>query len=313
MKRILALGGAHLDRRGRIAGVTAPGASNPGTWIEEAGGGAFNVARNLALLGHEVTMVSPRGGDAAAEKVAEAAAAAGVIDRPFVFLDRTTPSYTAILERDGNLVVALADMDLYRLFTPRRLRVRALRETIERTDLIVCDANLPADTLATLATLTGRLDIPLAGIAISPAKVTRFRDALPGLACLFMNGAEATALCGSPGATPGDWPDLLRRSTLASGVVTDGGRALAAFSPAESLTLTPPPLEGLADVTGAGDALAAGTLDALLRGRPLGEAVRRGVAASRITLRSPQAVSPELSLDALERETALVGAPEKVL
>lgn len=52
------------------------------------------------------------------EAVAEAARQAGVEDTPFTFLDRRTPSYTAILERDGNLVIALADMDLYKLFTP---------------------------------------------------------------------------------------------------------------------------------------------------------------------------------------------------
>ena len=117
----LVLGGAHVDRRGRIVGETAPGASNPGRWFVEAGGGGFNAARNLARLGHRVRLISPRGGDSEGALVEAAALAAGVEDTPFTFLDRTTPSYTAILERDGNLVVALADMDLYRYFTPRRL------------------------------------------------------------------------------------------------------------------------------------------------------------------------------------------------
>lgn len=109
-KKILVLGGAHIDRRGRISGETAPGASNPGTWFEEPGGGGFNAARNLARLGFQVTMISPRGGDPMGETVGEAADFAGIDDRPFVFLDRKTPSYTAIIEKDGNLVIALADM-----------------------------------------------------------------------------------------------------------------------------------------------------------------------------------------------------------
>jgi sugar/nucleoside kinase (ribokinase family) len=108
--KILVLGGAHIDRRGRIAGETAPGASNPGSWFEEPGGGGFNAARNLARLGFDVTMISPRGGDPIGEMVSEAADFAGISDRPFVFLDRKTPSYTAIIEKDGNLVIALADM-----------------------------------------------------------------------------------------------------------------------------------------------------------------------------------------------------------
>ncbi|MCF6368453.1 carbohydrate kinase family protein [Rhizobium halophilum] len=312
-KQILVLGGAHLDRRGRISGDTAMGASNPGHWIEEIGGGGFNVARNLARLGHDVTMVSPRGGDATAEAVARAAEAAGVVDRPFVFLDRATPSYTAILERDGNLVIALADMDLYRFFSPRRLRVRTLRQAIATADMIVCDANLPAETLTALAAQAKQAGVPVAGIAISPAKVVRFREALPDLACLFMNAAEAAALSGERVAAIEEWPSILRERKLQAAVVTNGGRPLAAYSHGETCTFRPPPLTEVADVTGAGDALAAGTLDALLRSLPLENAVARGIAASRITLRSPHAVAPDLSLEALEQEAALVGTSEKVL
>ncbi len=311
-KRILVLGGAHLDRRGRITGATTIAASNPGSWEEDIGGGAFNVARNLALLGHDVTMVSPRGGDAAADRVAAAAEAVGVVDRPFVFLDRATPSYTAIIERDGNLVIALADMELYRFFTPRRLRVRALREKIETADLIVCDANLPAETLAELSVMAEQSAVPIAGIAISPAKVVRFLAALPRLSWLFMNAAEATALAGARAATAGHWPTLLRPLQLHAAVITEGGRALTAYSAFEDYVVTPPPVTDISDVTGAGDALAAGTLDALLEGASLELAVTRGICASRITLRSSQAVAPDISPEAVAHEAALVGASEKV-
>lgn len=310
--RIVVLGGAHLDRRGRIAGETAPGASNPGSWQEDVGGGAFNVARNLALLGHDVQMISPRGGDAAGEKVTAAALAAGIDDTPFVFLDRATPSYTAILERDGNLVIALADMDLYRLFTPRRLRTRSLRDAIARADLIVCDANLPSETLSALTALAREKNLPIAGIAISPAKVVHFENCLPDLTYLFMNAAEATALAGRRALHAGEWPELLRIRGLRGGVVTRGGDELAAFSDAGSFTVRPPATPEIADVTGAGDALAAGTLDALLSGRPLAQSLRFGIAASRITLASPHAVAPEFNRDLLRREAALVANPETI-
>ncbi|CAD7045153.1 carbohydrate kinase [Pseudorhizobium endolithicum] len=311
-KRILVLGGAHLDRRGRIAGETTAGASNPGSWREDVGGGAFNVARNLARLGHVVELVSPRGGDAAGEKVATAALEAGIEDRPFVFLDRATPSYTAILEGDGNLVIALADMALYDLFTPRRLRVRSLREAIGRADLIVCDGNLPAATLAALAAEARRHGVPVAGIAISPAKVIRFRDALPCVDCLFMNTAEALVLAGPSPEADLSWPDLLRPLGLESGVVTSGAGQIVAFAGDETFALQPPPVSDISDVTGAGDALAAGTLDALLHGCPLPDALVSGVAASRITLASPYAVAPELDRDLLRSAAARVVSPAAV-
>ena len=39
--RILAVGGAHVDRRGQVSGAFVPGASNPGTLREDFGAGRF--------------------------------------------------------------------------------------------------------------------------------------------------------------------------------------------------------------------------------------------------------------------------------
>ncbi len=207
-KSVLVLGGAHIDRRGRIFGDTVAGASNPGAWFEEAGGGGFNAARNLARLGFDVRLISPRGGDATGEMVAEAARQAGVDDRPFIFLDRKTPSYTAIIENDGNLVIALADMELYRFFVPRRLAVRSVRDAFDAADLIVCDANLPEETLGAIAERAAGCGKPLAAIAISPAKVVRLRPCLAGIDYLFLNQAEAAALTGGVADDPRQWVEL---------------------------------------------------------------------------------------------------------
>ncbi|MBW9062096.1 carbohydrate kinase family protein [Rhizobium herbae] len=308
--KVSIFGGAHIDRRGRISGATAPGASNPGSWFEEAGGGGFNAARNLARLGLEVCMISPRGGDAAGNTVAEAAAAAGVIDNPFVFLDRKTPSYTAILENDGNLVIALADMDLYRLFSPRRLQQRAMRELVSASDLIVTDANLPEETLASLIERAAQEAKPIAAIAISPAKVVRLANSLAGLSFLFMNEAEARALTGSDVTEAAEWPALLQAAGLSGGVITRGGRRALAFRQGQAVAVTPPALDALGDVTGAGDALAAGFLAAYLGGEPLDMCLRSGVAAAGITVRSPLAVSEKMSREMLGEAIRLVPPAE---
>ncbi len=309
-KTILVMGGAHVDRRGRIAGETTPGASNPGGWFVEAGGGAFNAARNLARLGHAVRLVSPRGGDADGDIVAAAAAAAGIEDTPVTFLDRATPSYTAIIERDGNLVIALADMDLYRLFSPRRLQQRAMREAVAAAGLILTDANLPAETLGAMAKAAAEARVPIAGIAISPAKVVRFEQTLSALAFLFMNEAEARTLTGATPENPADWPKALRAAGLAAGVVTRGGRGVIAFDAKGAALVTPPEIPALGDVTGAGDSLASGFVSAWLAGRDLGEALRHGAAAAAITVRSPLAVAEEMSQAALAAALSLVPQAE---
>ncbi|MBW0370457.1 carbohydrate kinase family protein [Ensifer adhaerens] len=307
---IAVFGGAHIDRRGRISGTTAPGSSNPGSWFEEAGGGGFNAARNLARLGHSVRMISTRGGDAAGEMVTAAAAAAGVIDSPLTFLDRQTPSYTAILENDGNLVIALADMELYRLFSPRQLQRRALREVIAASKLVLTDANLPEETIAALAQSAAGNRRIVAGIAVSPAKVIRYRPCLSHLSFLFMNESEARALTGKEAAEAEEWPALLRGLGINGGVVTRGGRAVVAFEGDSACVVVPPALPALADVTGAGDALASGFLSARLAGRNIADCLRHGIAAAGLTLRSPLAASEEMSAANLEQALALVPTPQ---
>lgn len=310
MKKILVLGGAHIDRRGMIETETAPGASNPGSWMEEAGGGGFNAARNLSRLGFQVRIIAPRGGDVTGEAVAEAARQADVEDTPFTFLDRRTPSYTAILERDGNLVIALADMDLYKLFTPRRLKIRAVREAITTSDILLCDANLPEDTLTALGLIARTCEKPLAAIAISPAKAVKLKPALGDIDILFMNEAEARALTGETAANARDWPDILRKAGLSGGVVTRGASEVVAFRGTEKAILHPPLIREVKDVTGAGDAMASGYLAAIAEGKAIGEALRRGAAAAAITVQSPFATSQDLSKDSVDAMLGLVPQAE---
>ena len=309
-KIITVIGGAHIDRRGRIGGETKPGSSNPGQWFEEAGGGGFNAARDLALLGHKVTMISASGGDAAGEMVAEAAERAGVTLSNFIFLDRQTPSYTAILEKDGNLVIALADMALYDLMTPRRLTMRSLRDQLDRSDLVICDANLPGDTILALATTLADKNIPLAAIGVSPAKVMRLKKSLSLISFAFMNEAEAKALSGLEPQDAQTWPDIMRELGLRSGAMTRGMKPTIAWNGNDAAELTPPSVETIGDVTGAGDAFAAGALHAFTQGMVLAEMMRHGSALALLTVLSPLAVPEELDQELFAESLTLVPDPE---
>lgn len=312
MKRILVIGGAHLDRRGMIEGPAHLHASNPGRWLVQPGGGAFNAASALARLGNAVTLIAPRGGDTAGELVAAAVEEAGIEDRPVVFLDRATPTYTAILDERGDLVVALADMALYDAFRPRQCDRRQLREAIAGADFVLTDANLSADTLAALASRCREAGTPLAAIAISPAKVVRLKPALPDLACLFMNSREAAALAGADEGN-GHWPERLRAEGLRSAVISSGADAVVAYDEDGVWRIRPPRVESVVDVTGAGDALAGATLSALAAGNPLESAVCDGIAAAAIAVGSADSAPASIHPQSLAKMRArLPSTPEPV-
>lgn len=302
--KILAVGGAHVDRRGRMTAPFVPGASIPGAMSEEVGGGAFNALRGAVRRGAAGSLMSVRGGDAAGEAVAAEILANGITDLSAVFLDRATPSYTALLDRDGDVVAALADMGLYELAFPKQMRRAKLREAIGMVDAVLCDANLPEAALWRLAEVAQ--PTPLFAIAISPAKAVRLRPILDQLSCLFMNRREAAVLAGtSADAEPAEIMRGLRSAGLQRSVITAGGSAVFAYDNERLSIIAPPAPRQVVDVTGAGDALAGATTVALLRGLPLDAALRQGIAAAILAIESASAV-PELDQTAFDAVLALV-------
>lgn len=305
---ILALGGAHIDRRGQIAGTYVPAASNPGMMREDVGGVVFNALRSVVKRGVPASLISVRGGDAAADTVASAIDNAGITDLSVVFLDRTTPSYTALIDAEGELIVGLADMALYDLAFPKQIRRSKVREAIAAADAILCDANLPTAALERLVALAG--DRPVFAIAVSPAKVVRLAPLLSDLSLLFMNRREAAALVRAEMSGEA-LVDALRQVGLNAGVITAGSAPVLGFDDAGIFEIDPPAPRRVADVTGAGDALTGATVAALLHGLPLRAALREGVAAAMLAVESAEAV-PSLTTANFTQALALVPEAREV-
>jgi pseudouridine kinase len=289
---LFAIGGAHIDRRGQIAGDHAPGASNPGSMREEVGGGVFNAAAAARQMGARVLFLSARGGDAQGEAVARAVEEAGLEDLSSVFLDRRTATYTAILDRHGDVITALADMSIYETALPRQITRRKTRDAIAESGALLADANMPAESIRRLLALAeGK---PVFMIAISPAKVLRLQDLLGGLHCLFMNMREAKALTGfGPGQDCGETQIFSRLAELGlkRAVVTNGPGEVLLLEGGAVTALTPPAARQIADVTGAGDALAGVAAAMMMEGKGLIPSVRAGIAAAVATIESRSAIA----------------------
>jgi sugar/nucleoside kinase (ribokinase family) len=275
---------------------------------EDVGGVVFNALRSVVKRGVSASLISVRGGDAAADTVASAIDNAGIADLSVVFLDRTTPSYTALIDADGELIVGLADMALYDLAFPKQIRRAKVREAVGVADAILCDANLPTAALERLVALAG--DRPVFAIAVSPAKVVRLTPLLDQLSVLFMNRREAAALVGAE-LSGEALVDALRRIGLNAGVVTAGSAPVLGFDGIGIFEIAPPAPRKIADVTGAGDALTGATVAALLRGLPLRAALREGVAAAMLAIESPQAV-PSFTAGNFTEALALVPEAREV-
>lgn len=310
LPQLFAVGGAHIDRRGRVRGAHVAEASNPGTMREEAGGGVFNAARMAVQRGVSVSLLSLRGGDAAGQRVAMAIEDAGIADFSATFLDRTTPSYTAILSETGDLIIGLADMELYEIAFARQLRRRKIRDATAEADALLCDANMPAEAVELLAGLA--TEKPFFAIAISPAKVKRLQSIMNALSCLFMNRREASSLAGLPVETPPRAAaERLDAMGLKAGVISSGSAPALCFEEGRLFEIAPPTPARVVDVTGAGDALAGACIAALMRGLPLAEAAREGMAAAMLAVESEEA-APKITPAAFRAALELVPPPSAI-
>jgi len=268
-------GAAHIDRIGVFSGAALPGKSNPGTVRETVGGAALNVASSLAALGAQVSLSSAISTDEAGAQICRIATERRIkLQALPCSAVHPTATYTALLGTDGELIIALADMEIYAAAIVEQA-------VIAGEDWLTVDANLPADAIGALLQ---KPSAHVAGMTVSAAKAGRLRPHLDRLDLLFTNRAEAAALVDAPVDEP---LETLARTIAARGcrraVISDGERPLAVIDNGAFAELS---VAGAAvvDVTGAGDALAAGTLFALGKGASFIDAVQTGIAASHAVL-----------------------------
>lgn len=278
--RIACIGGAHLDRHGVLKQPLVQGTSNPGNVSCSFGGVARNVAENLARLGREVMLVSRVGDDDVGRQLISQIRDLGVDTSQVGVASRQTGSYTAILQPEGELVLGLADMDIYEEISPAVLE--SALPSLRQCDGWFVDANLPVATLDWLA--SQRSTQWLAADAVSVPKAIRLRGILNGISPLFLNQAQA---------------GVLDTSQCRSGVITLGAGGLVAWVASTTRTMPALPAQPL-DVTGAGDALIAATLFGLTEGLDLFDAAKLGLAAAAITVESASSVSSELCSASLQ-------------
>ncbi len=291
---IACIGAAHSDRMARCREKFVRRASNPVTVSSAHGGVARNVALNLARLGQRVKLVSALGADKEGTEIANELTAAGIdLGDTEHIAGRVTASYTAVLDRKGELLCGLADADIYEVLDGARLK--ALAPGLVAWPLWALDANLPEAGIAALAASAPE-GVRLAALAVSPAKAPRLTPHLARFDMLFANRAEAAALLGTPVETAAEAvaaADNLRAQGPTMVFVTLGDEGVTVASE-ETCEIYPAPTCNVVSVNGAGDAFAAGVMAAHITGAPLAEAVARGLAAASLTAASGDTCSADL-------------------
>jgi len=292
------VGGANMDVKAWSTHVLVPSTSNPGTTVVAPGGVGRNVAENLARLGTPVHLVAAVGPDLLGDQLIAATAAAGVHVDHVRRGVHPTGTYTAVLDADGELAVAVSDMAATDALAPAD--VHAAGDLIAGAALLVLDGNLAPETVGCALDLAAAAAVRVVLEPVSVPKAARLAGRLRSgrpVYAVTPNVDELAALTGRPTGTDEQVRDAMQ-TLHGAGVelvwvrLGERGSLLSGPGVVEAL---PAPAAAVRDVTGAGDAMLAAFCHAVLGGAAPTDAAAYGHAAAALTVASPHTVRPDLT------------------
>ena len=303
-RSICCIGGMTLDSTLRLLEPGILGTSNPVQSLKARGGVARNVAENLARLGVSCQLISVVGSDEAGRSILKSTAAqdvdTGLVQKS---LREPTGTCTTVMQPDGELFVSFADMGICGLMDRDFIQNRWLQ--IGNATLVFADTNLPAESLSYLITGCREHGLKLVLDAVSTSKARNLPLSLHGVDMLFCNTSEARAMLGDDIAkdVEGMARALCQRGA-ASTIVTAGADGIS-FATNEGYVALPAAPARVVDVSGAGDALVAGTLYGRLMDYDPVTSLRIGLNAAAMTVACEGGTCPELSVEAVTRGLGL--------
>jgi pseudouridine kinase len=303
---VTCIGAANLDRKLRSLAGIALHTSNPASQSESFGGVARNIAENLARLGTPVALLTATGKDSSGAALLAHAQGLGIDTGGTLQIEgAASGTYTAVLDQDGEMVVALADMALYDRLDPAFIDTCQTR--IATSALVVADLNLPLETVDAVIAHARRAEVALVLVAVSEPKMARLPKDLSGVRLLILNRGELAARVGRELAGETDF-DAAVAEVRAQGardlIVTRGAEGVIFTRGGDIVRLYAHGAE-VVDVTGAGDAFAAAVCWSLMQDLSTSQpcdlelACRRGLKLSALTLGVAETVHPRLGPDTL--------------
>ncbi|MBR2288335.1 MAG: carbohydrate kinase family protein [Clostridia bacterium] len=300
---VAVVGGINMDISGTSSSKMILGDSNPGSITTSLGGVGRNIAENLARLGSEVRMISALGDDLHGQTIRAECAKLGIdLTLTDTFAEEKTSTYLCINDVNGDVVTAIADMRVCERITPEYLETRL--NVLNEADFVVIDANIPPASAAFLAQYCER---PLVADTVSIKKADRLRPCLWRLHAIKPNRPEAELLSGVPiHGTQGldEAADEMLREGVKNVFISLGALGVY-YADAASRGIQPCLPSGIINTNGCGDAFLAASALALSRGHTLAEAALFGQASSSICSEAESAVSPHLTVHALEKRAGL--------
>lgn len=286
--RITCIGGANIDRKSQTLEPIQYGTSNPATIRQSCGGISRNVAEILGRLGCKVSLITLIGDDQEGKWLMEETKRYGVdVSQCLTLNMEKTGSYASVLNDTGEMILAVADMQIYDQFSIEFLEARWSH--LASSHIIFADSNLPKESLTYLIKRCDKEKLTLWVNPVSGPKASRLPTNLQGIDVLIANREEAAELTHMELVTIDDCKkaaeQVIQRGAKQV-IITLGRQGVfwAAHDGGQEHLL---PLQTeVLNSTGVEESLIGGVLFGITQEESFEQAVRMGMAASSMTMKT---------------------------
>lgn len=296
MSYILVFGSSVVDIFGFCGNRYKQSDSIPGTVKISFGGVSRNIAENMARVGVDVKFISILGDDEIGRSMLSHSKEIGYdMSESMIIRDRATPTYMAILNEEGEMVSAVADMSVIEAMTEEFIYSK--KEMFEGAEYTFLDADDPKTLEYILTTFYGKTKFILDPISCS--KAFGVKHLLKYFHTIKPNRLEAEVMVGFKIENEEDLKNA-GKALLDLGIENvfisldeDGifymNRESSGRVKAKNVTVR--------NVTGAGDSFVAGLGYGYSNRLPLIESLKFAITMSTITISHKETIHPEMGHD----------------
>lgn len=302
VNNIYCIGGANIDCKLKSTVPLSQKTSNPVMSSVTYGGVARNVAENLARWTTAIHLQCIVGNDNEGRQLLAHVRRAGVnIEQCLALDNKKTSHYYAVIDRNGDLHIALADMEIY-----NHIPLYPFTHTWQywpENSIVFIDANLPTNVMASAIQMAAQKKLKICIDPVSAPKAKSLPGNLNHVFLIKPDLLEATALTGIAIHSINDCiragKVLLERGSE-NVVISLGKSGYVIVNSDVEEYIEAMEFNEIVDATGAGDAFIAGILLGLQQNLPITDACQMGAAAAAYTIQSAKTVADDITLSRLQ-------------
>ena len=312
LKYVTVLGGVIMDIQGFPKHKLIPKDSNIGTVKISLGGVGRNIGENLVRLGINTKLISILGDDVYGCKILEESAKIGLdMNDSMVIKDGNTSIYLAALDETNDMHIAINSMEVLEKMSVDFIKEKS--NTLQNSNLIVLDTNIPANVLEYLLQEYTYKDVFLDTVSVT--KAMKVQNLVGHIHTLKTNRLEVEAITG---IGVSDEESLKKNGDylLAKGVkqiFITLGKEGAFYCNKDTMRIIKADNIKPVNTTGAGDAFMSALVYCYLSKMDIDVAAKFATSASIIALSHENTINPNMSAENIKLQMKELNYYEKIL